>query len=61
MEVAYHMGVLKSGFESGLFHEEYMENMGETYFVFNMDNGNSPGFRGCSEVKYADVVSGGRI
>ena len=36
-----------------------MENVDETHFVINMDNGRSLGFRGDSTVKYADVVAGG--
>ncbi|CAM6103572.1 unnamed protein product [Calypogeia fissa] len=36
-----------------------VENIDETYFVINMDNGRTLGFVGDTEVKYADVVSGG--
>lgn len=36
-----------------------MENVDETHFVINMDNGRSLGFRGDSTVKYANVVAGG--
>ena len=36
-----------------------MENIDETHFVVNMDNGRTLGFRGDTTVKYAEVVSGG--
>lgn len=58
-EVAFHLGVLKRGFEDGTYHEEDMENADETHIVFNMDNGKTLGLRGTNHVKYADVVSGG--
>ena len=36
-----------------------MENIDETHFVVNMDNGRTLGFRGDTTIKYAKVVSGG--
>ena len=36
-----------------------MENIDETHFFINMDNGRTLGFRGDSNVKYADVVAEG--
>ena len=36
-----------------------MENIDETYFVVNMNNGRTLGFRGDTTVSYAEVVSGG--
>ena len=36
-----------------------MENIDETHFVINLDNGRTLGFRGDTTVKYAEVVSGG--
>ena len=57
--VAYHIGELQRGFESGLLYEDNIENADETHFVFNMDNGKTLGFVGDKHVKYADVVSGG--
>ena len=36
-----------------------MENVDETHFIVNMDNGRTLGFRGDDAVKYADVVSSG--
>lgn len=57
--VAFHLGVLKRGFEAGILKEDTIENADETHFIFNMDNGRTLGFKGEQEVKYADVVSGG--
>jgi hypothetical protein len=59
MMTAFHLGVLKRGFASGVFHEDYMENVDETHFCVNFDNGKTLGFRGQGQIKYADVVSGG--
>ena len=39
MLVAYHLGTLHYGFLSGEYNEDYNENLDETYFVINMDNG----------------------
>ena len=57
--VAFHLGALKRGFDSGSLQDYMVENADETHFVFNMDNGRTIGFRGQESVKYADVVSGG--
>lgn len=57
--VAFHMGVLARGFQSGALDENLMENIDETHFVINMDNGRTLGFRGDIEVKYADMVARG--
>ena len=57
--VAYHLGELRRGFESGDLNEDLLCNMDETHFVNNCDNGHTLGFCGDTEVKYADVVSGG--
>jgi DDE superfamily endonuclease len=46
-------------FGSGVLDENLVENVDETHFVINMDNGKTLGFRGDNDVKYADVVSGG--
>ncbi|KAG0620447.1 hypothetical protein M758_4G216500 [Ceratodon purpureus] len=59
MHTAFHMGVLRRGFLSGIFHEHLMENLDETHFVINLDNGKTLEFRGDTSVKYTDVVSGG--
>ena len=56
--VAFHLGMLKRGFESGQFQEDLIENADETHFIFNMDNGRTIGFRGEECVQYADVVAG---
>ena len=50
--------MLKRGFESGQFQEDLIENADEIHFIFNMDNGQTIGFRGEECVKYADVVAG---
>jgi hypothetical protein len=36
-----------------------MENIDETHFVVNLDNGHTLGFQGDTSVTYAEVVSGG--
>ena len=59
IQVAYHLGVLNRGFQDGTFDENLMENIDETHFVVNMDNGRTLGFHGDTIVKYAEVVSGG--
>jgi hypothetical protein len=59
IEAAHHLGVLQRGFQTGIFDENLIENIDETHFVVNMDNGHTLGFRGDTTVKYADVVSGG--
>ena len=46
MMTAFHLGVLKRGFASRVFHKDYMENVDETYFCVNFDNGKILGFRG---------------
>ena len=58
-EVAFHLGTLKREFETGTIDENDVENADETHFMINMDNGRTLSFSGESEVKYADVVSGG--
>ena len=57
--VAYHMGELRRGFESGDLNEGLIRNMDEIHFVISCDNGRTLGFRVDTEFKYADVVSGG--
>jgi hypothetical protein len=37
----------------------FIENIDETHFVVNVDNGRTLGFRGDTTIKYADVVSSG--
>ncbi|CAM6124006.1 unnamed protein product [Calypogeia fissa] len=57
--VAYHIGIVQRQFQAGELNEDMVENIDETHFVFNMDNGKTLGFLGDTEVKYANVVSGG--
>lgn len=56
--IAFHLGSLKRGFESGYLNEDRVENADETHFVFSMDNGRTIGLRGDEDVKYADAMSG---
>ena len=57
--IAFHLGELHQDFASGELDENLIENMDETHFVINVDNGRTLGVRGDDDVKYADVVSGG--
>ena len=59
MLVAFHLGTLHRGFLSGEYNENYIENVDETHFLINVDNGKTLGFRSDQVVKYSDVVSGG--
>ena len=56
MHTAYHLRILNRGFQNGIFHENLMENLDETHFTVNMDNGKALGFWNDTSVKYADVV-----
>ena len=51
--------MLQRGFQTRIFNENLIKNIDETYFVINMDNGRTLGFRGDTTIKYVDVVSGG--
>ena len=55
MHTAYHLRVLHRGFQNGVFDKNLVENLDETHFTVNMDNGKALGFRGDTSVKYADV------
>lgn len=57
--IAYHLGKLFRGFSSGELDENLIENMDETLFVMNVDNGPTLEIWGDNDVKYADVVFGG--
>ncbi|KAJ8524301.1 hypothetical protein ON010_g16817 [Phytophthora cinnamomi] len=57
-EVAFHLGELQRGFAGGTLDENTIENIGETHFVVDFDNGKPLGFPGDETVKYADVASG---
>lgn len=59
LTVAAHLGTMSGLFEGHRLDEDDIENADETHFVINVDNGRTLGFCGTSEVKYADVVSGG--
>ncbi|KAL2642890.1 hypothetical protein R1flu_010477 [Riccia fluitans] len=58
MTVAHHLGKLFREFTDGQLDEDMVENVDETHFIINMDNGRTLGFQGDQEVQYADVVSG---
>lgn len=58
-EVAYHLGEMHRGFRDGQMEEDLIDNMDETHFVVNVENGRTLGFIGDESVKYADVSSGG--
>jgi hypothetical protein len=51
--------VILGEFDAGILDENLVENVDETHFIINVDNGRTLGFRGDNDVKYADVVSGG--
>jgi hypothetical protein len=57
---SFHLGLLHRGILLGEFDENLMENIDETHFVVNCDNGRILGFSSDNVVKYADVVSGGQ-
>jgi hypothetical protein len=59
MQAAHHLDVLQRGFQTCIFDENLIENIDETHFVVNVDNGRTLGFRGDTTVKYTNVVSGG--
>jgi hypothetical protein len=46
MNTAYHLGVLQRRFQSEVFDENLMENLDETHFTVNMDNGSTLEFMG---------------
>jgi hypothetical protein len=56
MQATHH---LQRDFQTGIFDENLIENIDETSFVINMDNGRTLGFRRNTTVKYADVIFGG--
>ena len=58
MATIYHLDVLHRGFQSGVFDENFMENVYKTHFVVNLDNGRTLRFKDDTSVKYAEVVSG---
>ena len=57
-EIAFCLGIMKRSFESNLIYENDVQNMDETHFVINVDNGRTLGFTGEDHIKDADVVSG---
>jgi hypothetical protein len=58
MQATHHLDVLQRGFQTGIFDENLIENIDETHFVINMDNGRTLRFQGDTIMKYANVVFG---
>jgi len=58
-EVAYHLGQVYRGFKDVSLEEDMVENMDETHFMVNMDDGKTLSVIGSQDVRYADVSSGG--
>lgn len=58
-KVHYHLGKVSRDFLSSELDEYFVENVDETHFIVNMNNGRHLEFVWCEEVKYADVSSGG--
>ena len=56
MLVTFHLGTLLQGFFSSAYKKNYTKNVDETYFVINMDNGKTLGFRGDEKVKDIKIV-----
>ena len=56
--IAYHLGQLEHDSTEGKLLEDMVENMDETYFVFNVDNHKTLGFIGLQKVRYSDVSRG---
>lgn len=57
--MAVHLGTVYGLLFSGKLDENEVKNVNETHFIINADNGCTLGFGGDTEVKYADVLSGG--
>lgn len=56
---AFFLGKVAREFQSEALEDANVENPYETHFLFNMDNGLTPGFRGDESIKSADLTSGG--
>ena len=56
MHIAYHLGILQKGFETGKFDENVIENINEIHFIVYVDNGHTLGFTGDIIVKHAKVA-----
>lgn len=57
--MAYHLRQLKRAFLNGDIDGNCVENADKTHFVFSINNCKALGFVGDSQVRYADLVSGG--
>jgi hypothetical protein len=56
MLTAFHLAVVQRAFLSREYNENYIENVDETHFVINMDNGKALRFCGNQAVKCATMV-----
>lgn len=55
MLTTFHLVVLKRGFMSGEFNEDYTENVDETHFIVDYDNSRILNVVGSQTVKYVVV------
>lgn len=53
------MGMVRHMLLEGCVDENDVGNADETHLIINVENGRTLGFAGMSDMKYADVVSGG--
>ena len=56
MQTVYHLELLQRKFASREFDENFIENLDETHFVVNLDNGQILGFQGDTIVKYGEGI-----
>ena len=59
--MVYHLGCVKRLFDLHDLDENFVNNIDETHFLVNMDNGITITTKVIKNVKYADVVSGGDV
>lgn len=57
--IAYHLGVIRQDFESGVLHEDSISSMDETHFVYDVADRNVLSKKG-TEITNKDMVSCGR-
>ena len=56
MQTTYHLWILQRRFSFKEFDENLIENLNETHFVVNLDNGGTLGFMRNTTVKYVEVM-----
>lgn len=59
MYVAFNLAKVSWIFNDETVLEDLVDNIDETQFIVNYDNGKTLGFDGTEKMNYADVVSGG--